>query len=801
MGISPAAEEYQRRQIEALEGLNGVEVIADDILVFGSGETMEAAQADHDKNLEAVLQRARKVNLKLNRSKLQLCKTSVPYMGHMLTADGILPHPDKVEAIQEMPAPNSPKSVQRMLGFVKYLSSFLPHLSDITKPLRALQNLTNDPHFCWQWGSQEQAIFDEVKRLVTSAPVLKYFDVGEDVTIECDASSTGMGAVLMQGGRPVSFASRTLTPTEEGYATIEKECLAIVFACTRFDSYIYGKQRVQVVTDHKPLIPIFQKYINKSPKRLQRMLLALQKYDIEVTHRKGTEMIISDMLSRAAVPGTSSEDTKFEVLAAELECVNPAEFLHISNTRLDELKLQTGSDDTLQLLMTTIRNGWSERRATPKILLPYFPNRHELSLHDGLVYKNGRVVVPKGMRSDILKRIHCSHLGVGSCLRKGRDVVYWPGMKHDIKDHVEKCDTCAQFQPTQTREPMLSYDIPETPWSTVALDLFQLKNKDYVVLVDYYSDYFEVQKMSKTTSTAVIDFCKACFARHGIPHILISDNGPQLVSQEFKAFATDWDFVHKTSSPYHSQANGKAEAAVKIAKNLIKKSKESGEDVYKALLDLRNTPTQDLGSSPVQRLMSRRTRGQVHISTDLLKPEVQKGVQAKIENKRAKAKAQYDQGTKNLPELQSHQPVWVQSQSAPRKWSRATCVGKVAPRSYLLESESGQLLRRNRISIRSDNTRDTSGTHPLVPSTSSLPRPVVPSSSSNEDSVCENRQSQSSDPGAVEAATASQTTPDVAVLPAQQDATPSVPHVRPQRNKVMPDKFKDFIMAKPVKPQ
>ena len=151
MGISPAAEEYQRRQIEVLEGLDGVAVIADDILIYGCGETTEDAQGDHDRNLEAVFHRAREVNLKLNKSKLQLCKTAVPYMGHLLTSDGIIPHPNKVEAIAKMPSPDCPKAVQRMLGFIKYLSSFVPHLSDITQPLRPLQNISSDPHFSWQW--------------------------------------------------------------------------------------------------------------------------------------------------------------------------------------------------------------------------------------------------------------------------------------------------------------------------------------------------------------------------------------------------------------------------------------------------------------------------------------------------------------------------------------------------------------------------------------------------------------------------------------------------------------------------
>lgn len=135
-GIKLAAEEYQRRQHEALQGLRGVSVIADDILVYGCGNTAKDAIADHDRNISALLQRAREVNLKLNRKKLRLKLPSVTYMGHLLTNEGLHPDPQKITAIQNMQTPTDIKSLQRLLGFVNYLSKFLPRLSDICEPLR-----------------------------------------------------------------------------------------------------------------------------------------------------------------------------------------------------------------------------------------------------------------------------------------------------------------------------------------------------------------------------------------------------------------------------------------------------------------------------------------------------------------------------------------------------------------------------------------------------------------------------------------------------------------------------------------
>ena len=173
-GIKPAAEEYQRRQHEVLLGLKGVSVIADDILVYGCGDTAEEAMDDHDKNLAALLQRAKTVNLKLNKRKLRLKLPSVAYVGHLLTTEGLRPDPDKVAAIQNMQTPHDVKSLQRLLGFVNYLSKFLPHLSDVCEPLRRL----TDKDVEWAWLPQHDAAICKIKDLATRHPVLRL--IGEN---------------------------------------------------------------------------------------------------------------------------------------------------------------------------------------------------------------------------------------------------------------------------------------------------------------------------------------------------------------------------------------------------------------------------------------------------------------------------------------------------------------------------------------------------------------------------------------------------------------------------------------------
>ena len=297
-GINSAPEVWQRKMQEHIEGLYGVEVIADDFIVVGFGNTPEEWHADHDRNVRGFLERCREKNLKLKKEKAQLRKTEVAFIGHILTPDGLKPDPKKVEAISNMPHPTDVQSLRRFLGMINYLAKFLPRLSDETEVLRKLAEKDAD----WYWLTAHEEAMMRIQRMISTAPVLAYYDVTKPVTIQCDASQTGLGAALLQDGHPIAYSSRALTVAERNYAQIEKELLAIVYACEKFDQYIYGKSDVVVESDHKPLETIFRKPIHSAPKRLQRMRLRLQSYDIRVDsveYKKGTTMYLADTLSRA----------------------------------------------------------------------------------------------------------------------------------------------------------------------------------------------------------------------------------------------------------------------------------------------------------------------------------------------------------------------------------------------------------------------------------------------------------------------------------------------------------------------
>ena len=547
--------------------------------------------------------------------------------------------------------------------------------------------------------------------------------MNEEVTLQCDASERGLGAVLLQNGQPVAFASRTLTETEQRYAQIEKECLSITFGAHKFSQYISRREKVTVETDHKPLESIFRKSLLDAPSRLQRMLLRLQRYNLEVGYKPGPQIFIADHLSRASIRETGPQDEEFQVFAVEVEGMGPLNSVKISSERLAQLQKATEQDPIMQTLKTTILVGWPEHREqTPVHIREYWNYREELTLHNGVLFKNQKVIIPKAMRPEMISRIHSSHLGIESCLQKARDLVFWPSMNSEIKEAVIKCSVCAEYQAKNPKQPMQSHSIPDRPWSKVGTDLFSLHSNDYIVLVDYYSDFIEVSQLDDTTTATVCDFLKEQFSRHGIPDTLVSDNGSQFTSREFTEFSKEWEFKHVTSSPYHPRSNGKAESAVKIVKNIFKKAISDDKDPWLALLDYRNTPTEGVNSSPAQRLFSRRTRTLLPVTSNLLHPKVVDGVEEKLQLKRQRAKAHYDKKAKVLPDLEVGEEVRVQGQRNTNTWTTGTCVQKLSDRSYLVNT-GGQTVRRNREVLRpqqdgnsAESRADAESQHPQPPS-------------------------------------------------------------------------------------
>ena len=338
---------------------------------------------EHDEILAQVLQRAKEQNITLNFEKLQLRVSEVKYLGTIITPEGTKPDPTKLKAIAEMTTPTDKAArYQQIIRYDKlFIAPHIPNMSTITAPLRSL--LKSDVHFSW---GPEAAAMTKVKQMLSTVPVLSYFDPSTRSTIQADASQHGLGACLLQRGKPIAYTytSRTLLPAECNYAQIEKELLAIVFACQKFHQYIYGFHTI-IQSDHKPLESIMQKSLHKASPRLQRMLLKLQKYDLTVTYVKGKDLHVADTLSRAYLTTPEDNDTEDLDFAVHAMIQN----LPVSDAKLSQLQIATDKDEQLQVLSKIIRNRWpTDISNVPMTLREYWKVRHHLHLGANLIFMN-----------------------------------------------------------------------------------------------------------------------------------------------------------------------------------------------------------------------------------------------------------------------------------------------------------------------------------------------------------------------------------------------------------------------------
>ena len=304
-------------------------------------------------------------------------------------------------------------------------------------------------------------------------------------------------------------------------------------------------------------------------------------------------------------------------------------------------------------------------------------------------------MVPKTLQECMLQALHSSHQGIELTLRCTRETIYCSNMKSDIKDFTSKCQMCSSYSTRQQKETLISHDVPDRPWAKISTDLFDLDHKSYMVTVDYFSSFFEIDRLYELKGSTAIKKLKTHMAQYGISDEVVPDSGSQYTSQEFKNFAKEYRFNHITTSPYHHQSNGKDQSAVKEAKKILKKTAESESYLYLALLAHRNTPQEGFGASPAQRLLSRRTKTNLPTSSNLLKPSVAEDALEKDKLSKLKQKFYYDRAANNLQDLQKDDVMQMQPFRLNEKtWRKAKVLKPLGRRSYVVES-NGQLYIRN----------------------------------------------------------------------------------------------------------
>ena len=597
-GIHSAVSIFQRTMETLLAGIDGCIVYVDDILVTGRND------AEHKRNLEMVLQRLQDAGMRLKATKTEFMLPQVSYLGHTLSASGMAPSPGRIDAMVNANAPTSVSELQSFIGSANYVRKFIPNFARIMAPLYAL--LKKDT--VWRWSDSEQTAFLTIKNALCSTEVLAHYSAGLEHVLQCDASGTGLGAVLLQKNengdyQPISYASRLLNKAERNYSNIERESLALVFGATKFRQYLLGKKFV-LETDHKPLVKLFGMqegvpFLVSS--RLKKWKLLLSAYDYTIQHIAGKANVLADFMSRKPISGNPStpELGETRVLFIEDELIDAQVVLNA-----------TGDDPVLERVRHYTLNGWPEHVKKVE-LQPYFVKRWELSIVNDVLLWNERVVIPMALRAMLLSELHSEHTGAVRMKRMARRYFWWPKMDDEIEDTTKMCATCQE----QARKPSKSYATwswPSGPWRRLHIDFAgPFMGKMFLVIVDAYTKYLEIVPMTHATSTGTIKALRRLFATFGLPTHIVSDNGTQFTSAEFTSFLQKNGIAHTRSAPGHPETNGLAERYVGHFKAKMKAMGTEGDDLdtrlQRFLMTFRSTPTAN-GKSPAEMLFNRQPR-------------------------------------------------------------------------------------------------------------------------------------------------------------------------------------------------
>ena len=353
-GITSAPESYQHQVSQILAGLPGTVCLMDDVMVAGRDE------AEHDHRLHATLCRLAEAGVTLNKDKCVFKRPWISFLGQIISGDGVRADPGKVVAIKEMDTPSDITELRRFLGMVKQLGKFTPDAASLTKPLRDLLSDKND----WHWGHPQQEAFTKIKEVLTNAPVLTLYDPQAKTKVSADSSAYGLGAVLLQEKdsrwRPVVYASRALSETEQRYAQVEKGALAITWSCEKFRDYLIGT-RFLIQSDHKPFIPLLgSKDLDQLPARIQRFRMRLMWFDYNIVHVPGKELCTADTLSRSLRSGPTDTDRAFqEETTAFVNYVYKS--LPATDQHLNLIKNHQWEDDVCCEVIMYVQEGWPDQ--------------------------------------------------------------------------------------------------------------------------------------------------------------------------------------------------------------------------------------------------------------------------------------------------------------------------------------------------------------------------------------------------------------------------------------------------------
>ncbi|XP_054284384.1 uncharacterized protein K02A2.6-like [Macrosteles quadrilineatus] len=584
--------------------------------------------------------------------------------------NGLHKNKDKVEAILKSPKPSNVSELRTFLGLTNYYQKFIPNLNTILNPLHNLLKA----HTKFVWTRECDKCVEKVKAEIASDRVLAHFDENETLVLATDASPVGLGIVLSHRykdgtERPISFASRSLTASEKKYSQIDKEALAIYWGLKKFYHYCYGRKFI-LVTDHKPLVSIFDPYRTlptMTATRIFNYAHFLSGFDYTIEYRNTKSHGNADYMSRFPNehPPTNQIDQHEAFFINQIESM-PVTHENIAN--------ETSNDDELKPLLKALQDGTDLEHIGLK--------NNEYSLHDGCIFRGSRVVIPEKLQGKVLNELHLGHLGVVKMKNLARSFCYWKHIDRNIEDLAKSCRPCCLKQNLPEKVDVHPWLVPSGPWQRIHIDFAGPIYGQYLfVIVDAYSKWVEVIPTKTTTSNWCIQQLRKLFSTFGYPFTLVSDNGPNFTSSIFNQFLQACGVTHKFSAPYHPATNGQAERFVQtVKKQLIAMENDGGDLHFKInhiLMSLRNA-TNATGSSAYELMFGRRIRTRLDL---MKKPQDHTEMP--------------DGCTKIKREFRVGDRVQVRNFGKDGKWKFGNVRRREGLVHYQIEMDNGQVWRRH----------------------------------------------------------------------------------------------------------
>ena len=671
MGISSSPAIFQEFMDKLTTNIPMTGAFLDDCLCSGKDDD------HHLGNLRRILQRMRESNYRLRKDKCIFMKPSVDFIGFVLSKEGIHTSPTKVNCIMAIQKPVNVSELSSFLGLVNFYRSFVPRFSAICEPLYRLTQKDTK----WTWTQECQQAFDEIKRTLSSTEVLAHFDQSLPIGISCDASPVGLGVVLFHKypdgtERPISYASKILSSAEKRYSQIDKEALGIYYGCKKYFQYLCGKKFI-LVTDHQPLVHIFsptKQLPAYAASRINGWAVYLGQFQYEVVYRNTKQHGNADALSRHPV---EKEDVTSEVESR----VNLVATMNMENLPVTskKIRLLSSRDKILSTVYRYVQNGWPTSVGKDDPIYPYYLRRDELSLVQGVIMWGIRVLVPTGLRQQLLTELHTGHFGIVRMKSLAREFIWWPNIDADIKALAQDCHTCRESSPSPPSAPLHPWEFPEKPWQRLHTDLAgPFLGKMWLIVMDAHSKWPEVFCLNNNATTSnIVSKIRDCIVRFGIPDQIVSDNGTQYTSQEFQDFCKSNGIRHTTSSVYHPRSNGEAERFVKTFKKSMHGAKSEWElTLQRFLFSYRLTPHATTGSAPCELLQGRKLK----CLLDLVRPDPS----SNTADSQLRQEESFNKRTRTR-EFQIGQRVWVKTFSKNNPtWSLGVIESRKGPLTFVV---------------------------------------------------------------------------------------------------------------------